>query len=170
MPPSTAVPTTGAARPQPSGLAATWKKLWPDIWPHGRPDLQRRVFLAFGLLLIAKGVTMVTPFAFKWATDALVAVTSSGNQATEAAATAGSWLWKAPILLTVIYGLTRILMAVLTQVRDGIFAKVAMHAVRNLALPTLEHMHRPSPRLHLERKNGGRNPPVWRRPRGPPGI
>ncbi len=155
MPSSTAVPTTGAARPQPSGLTATWKKLWPYIWPHGRPDLQRRVFLAFGLLLVAKGVTMVTPFAFKWATDALVAVTSSGNQATEVAATAGSWIWKAPILLTAIYGLTRILMAVLTQVRDGIFAKVAMHAVRQLALQTFEHMHRLSLRFHLERKTGG---------------
>ncbi|MBB3018500.1 ATP-binding cassette subfamily B protein [Microvirga lupini] len=155
MPPSTAVPTTGAARPQPSGLTSTWKKLWPYIWPHGRPDLQRRVFLAFGLLLVAKGVTMVTPFAFKWATDALVAVTSSGNSATEAAATTGSWIWKAPILLTAIYGLTRILMAVLTQVRDGIFAKVAMHAVRQLALQTFEHMHRLSLRFHLERKTGG---------------
>ncbi len=155
MPPSTAVPTTGAARPKPSGLAATWTKLWPYIWPQGRPDLQRRVFLAFGLLLVAKGVTMVTPFAFKWATDALVAVTSSGNQPTEAAATAGSWIWKAPILLTVIYGVTRILMAVLTQVRDGIFAKVAMHAVRQLALQTFEHMHRLSLRFHLERKTGG---------------
>jgi ATP-binding cassette subfamily B protein len=136
-------------------LAATWTKLWPYIWPQGRPDLQRRVFLAFGLLLVAKGVTMVTPFAFKWATDALVAVTSSGNQPTEAAATAGSWIWKAPILLTVIYGVTRILMAVLTQVRDGIFAKVAMHAVRQLALQTFEHMHRLSLRFHLERKTGG---------------
>jgi ABC-type transport system involved in Fe-S cluster assembly fused permease/ATPase subunit len=155
MPPSTAVPTTGAARPKPNGLAATWTKLWPYIWPHGRPDLQRRVFLAFGLLLIAKGVTMVTPFAFKWATDALVAVTSSSNQATEVAATAGSWIWKAPILLTAIYGITRILMAVLTQVRDGIFAKVAMHAVRQLALQTFEHMHRLSLRFHLERKTGG---------------
>ncbi|NBJ11586.1 ABCB family ABC transporter ATP-binding protein/permease [Microvirga arsenatis] len=155
MPPSTAVPPTGAAQPKPSGLTATWKKLWPYIWPHGRPDLQRRVFLAFALLLVAKGVTMVTPFAFKWATDALVAVTSSGNQATEAAATAGSWIWKAPILLTVIYGVTRILMAVLTQVRDGIFAKVAMHAVRQLALQTFEHMHRLSLRFHLERKTGG---------------
>jgi ATP-binding cassette, subfamily B, heavy metal transporter len=140
--------------PQPNGLAGTWTKLWPYLWPHGRPDLQRRVFLAFGLLLVAKGVTMVTPFAFKWATDALVAVTG-GNQGAEAAATAGSWLWKAPILLTAIYGLTRILMAVLTQLRDGLFAKVAMHAVRNLALQTFEHMHRLSLRFHLERKTGG---------------
>jgi ATP-binding cassette subfamily B protein len=135
-------------------LAATWKKLWPYLWPHGRKDLQRRVFLAFGLLLVAKGVTMVTPFAFKWATDALVAVTGSGSQGT-AAETAGSWLWRAPILLTVIYGVTRILMAVLTQVRDGLFAKVAMHAVRKLALQTFEHMHRLSLRFHLERKTGG---------------
>ncbi|MBO1905063.1 ABC transporter ATP-binding protein/permease [Microvirga sp. 3-52] len=154
MPPSTAVPPTSATVPQPNGLAGTWTKLWPYLWPHGRPDLQRRVFLAFGLLLVAKGVTMVTPFAFKWATDALVAVTG-GNQGAEAAATAGSWLWKAPILLTAIYGLTRILMAVLTQLRDGLFAKVAMHAVRNLALQTFEHMHRLSLRFHLERKTGG---------------
>ncbi|MCG7392639.1 ABC transporter ATP-binding protein/permease [Microvirga sp. ACRRW] len=155
MPPTTSVPSTSAAARQPKGLAATWTKLWPYLWPQGRPDLQRRVFLAFGLLLVAKGVTMVTPFAFKWATDALVAVTSNGNQATEVAATSGSWLWKAPILLTIIYAVTRIVMAVLTQVRDGLFAKVAMHAVRNLALQAFEHMHRLSLRFHLERKTGG---------------
>ncbi|HZW46169.1 MAG TPA: ABC transporter ATP-binding protein/permease, partial [Microvirga sp.] len=155
MPPTTSVPSTSAAALKPNGLAATWTKLWPYLWPQGRPDLQRRVFLAFGLLLVAKGVTMVTPFAFKWATDALVAVTGSGNQATEIAATSGSWLWKSPILLTIIYGITRVLMAVLTQVRDGLFAKVAMHAVRNLALQAFEHMHRLSLRFHLERKTGG---------------
>ncbi|MGO4388782.1 ABC transporter ATP-binding protein/permease [Microvirga sp. 2YAF29] len=155
MPPKTAVPAKSAAPRKPGGLADTWSKLWPYLWPHGRKDLQRRVFLAFGLLLVAKGVTMVTPFAFKWATDALVAATGGASQATEAAATDGSWIWRAPILLTIIYGITRILMAVLTQVRDGLFAKVAMHAVRNLALQTFEHMHRLSLRFHLERKTGG---------------
>jgi ABC-type transport system involved in Fe-S cluster assembly fused permease/ATPase subunit len=155
MPPSTAVSATSAAAPKPNGLAATWTKLWPYLWPHGRRDLQRRIFLAFGLLLVAKGVTMVTPFAFKWATDALVAVTGGNSGSVEAAATAGSWLWRAPILLTAIYGATRILMAVLTQMRDGLFAKVAMHAVRKLALETFEHMHRLSLRFHLERKTGG---------------
>ena len=35
------------------------------------------------------------------------------------------------------------------------FAKVAMHAVRKLALITFEHMHRLSLRFHLERKTGG---------------
>ena len=39
--------------------------------------------------------------------------------------------------------------------RDGMFAKVAMHAVRRLALLTFEHMHLLSLRFHLERKTGG---------------
>jgi ATP-binding cassette, subfamily B, heavy metal transporter len=150
VPPTASVSPTSPERP---GLVATLHKLWPYLWPHGRQDLQRRVFLAFGLLLVAKFVTMVTPFTFKWATDALVAVTSGGNA--EQAETAGSWLWRAPLLLTVLYGLSRIAMALLTQVRDGLFAKVAMHAVRQLALKTFAHMHRLSLRFHLERKTGG---------------
>ncbi len=49
----------------------------------------------------------------------------------------------------------RILMAALTQLRDGLFAKVAMHAVRRLAYRTFVHMHELSLRFHLERKTGG---------------
>ena len=49
----------------------------------------------------------------------------------------------------------RVLMAVLTQWRDGIFARVAMHAVRKLAYLTFVHMHELSLRFHLERKTGG---------------
>jgi ATP-binding cassette subfamily B protein len=144
-----------AAQPKRPGLIATIHKLWPYLWPHGRADLQRRVFLAFGLLLVAKVVTVVTPYTFKWATDALIVVTGNGGRGAETAATAGSWLWRAPILLTILYGTVRIAMALLTQVRDGLFAKVAMHAVRQLALQTFEHMHRLSLRFHLERKTGG---------------
>ncbi|HEX8663746.1 MAG TPA: ABC transporter ATP-binding protein/permease [Beijerinckiaceae bacterium] len=143
VPPS---PPADAVRPERPGLIATFRKLWPYLWPHGRADLQRRVFYAFGLLLVAKLVTVVTPFTFKWATDALVAVTE-GRPA--------PGLWGAPILLTALYGLVRIAMALLTQVRDGLFAKVAMHAVRQLALKTFRHMHRLSLRFHLERKTGG---------------
>jgi ATP-binding cassette subfamily B protein len=141
-----------SAQPKRPGLLATIRKLWPYLWPHGRLDLQRRVFLAFALLLVAKVVTMAAPFTFKWATDALVAVTGGTQTGTE---TAGSWIWRAPLLLTVLYGLSRVAMALLTQVRDGLFAKVAMHAVRKLALQTFEHMHRLSLRFHLERKTGG---------------
>jgi ATP-binding cassette subfamily B protein len=46
-------------------------------------------------------------------------------------------------------------MVVLSQAREGLFAKVALHAVRKLGLSTFEHMHRLSLRFHLERKTGG---------------
>jgi len=61
----------------------------------------------------------------------------------------------ATIVMTLAYGLTRIVMGLLTQWRDGIFAKVAMNAVRQLAMLTFEHMHLLSLRFHLERKTGG---------------
>ncbi|GJD96419.1 ABCB family ABC transporter ATP-binding protein/permease [Methylobacterium iners] len=138
---------TPPARP---GLVATYRSLWPYLWPYGRPDLQRRVFLAFGLLLIAKVVTMVAPFTFKWATDALVAVTNAKE-----GQPVPTGLFAAPMLLIGLYGLSRVIMAGVTQIRDGLFAKVAMHAVRRLALQTFEHMHRLSLRFHLERKTGG---------------
>jgi ATP-binding cassette subfamily B protein len=57
--------------------------------------------------------------------------------------------------MTIAYGGMRVLMATLTQLRDGLFAKVAMHAVRRLAYRTFVHMHELSLRFHLERKTGG---------------
>jgi ABC-type transport system involved in Fe-S cluster assembly fused permease/ATPase subunit len=129
---------------------ALWRTLyhlWPYMWPSERPDLKARVMMALGLLLAAKLATIAVPFTFKWATDALVQDTS-GAQLT-------AYVLAVPLMMTAAYGGTRILMALLTQARDGLFAKVAMNAVRRLAILTFEHMHRLSLRFHLERKTGG---------------
>ena len=134
-----------------ASLFAIVRGLWPDIWPSDRPDLKLRVALSMLLLLAAKLATIAVPFTFKWATDAL---TGEGS----APVLPGSWLFwglAAPILMTIAYGGMRILMALLTQARDGLFAKVAMNAVRRLALLTFAHMHQLSLRFHLERKTGG---------------
>jgi ATP-binding cassette, subfamily B, heavy metal transporter len=140
------------------GLGQTLVNLWPYIWPSDRPDLQRRVAWSFALLVAAKLATLAVPFAFKFATDSLAqegaAAGTAGDGSTFAWGSLG-WILAAPLLLTVGYGATRILMALLTQARDGMFAKVAMHAVRRLALLTFEHIHQLSLRFHLERKTGG---------------
>jgi ATP-binding cassette subfamily B protein len=120
------------------------------VWPSDRPDLKATVALSLGLMLLAKLVTVAMPFTFKWATDALVA--ASGGSVPDAAA---SWLIAAPVAAIVLYGAVRVAMTLLVQVREGMFAKVAMHAVRKLALDAFEHMHRLSLRFHLERKTGG---------------
>jgi len=141
-------PLVSAAR---AGLFTTLVHLWPYIWPADRADLKRRVALAMLLLLVAKLATIAVPFTFKWATDAL---TGQGT-APVAADDWLAWAIAAPILMTAAYAATRILMAALTQLRDGLFARVAMHAVRLLAHRTFEHMHQLSLRFHLERKTGG---------------
>jgi ATP-binding cassette, subfamily B, heavy metal transporter len=140
-----------AISPDRAGLFTTLVHLWPFIWPSDRADLKLRVLAAMLLLLLAKLATIAVPFTFKWAVDAL---TGQGS-APVAPADWLVWTIAAPIAMTIAYALMRILMAVVTQMRDGVFAKVAMHAVRRLAHLTFEHMHRLSLRFHLERKTGG---------------
>jgi ATP-binding cassette subfamily B protein len=51
--------------------------------------------------------------------------------------------------------LARILMQAFAQLRDGIFAKVQYHALREVGVSTFAHVHTLSLRFHLERKTGG---------------
>jgi ATP-binding cassette subfamily B protein len=137
--------------PDSGNLVTTLVHLWPYIWPADRPDLKARVIFATVLLFLAKLATIAVPFTFKWATDAL----AGHGTAPVAPNNWLAWVFAAPIVMTLAYGGTRIVMGLLTQWRDGIFAKVAMHAVRRLAMLTFEHMHLLSLRFHLERKTGG---------------
>src|SRR5450631_1277637 len=141
--------------PKPAGdggsLLGTVIHLWPYIWPTDRRDLKARIIGAMVLLLAAKLATIAVPFTYKWATDAL---TGQGS-APLAPSDWLVWVFAAPIAMTIAYGGMRIVMAALTQWRDGLFAKVAMHAVRRLAFRTFVHMHELSLRFHLERKTGG---------------
>ncbi|MFH1341551.1 MAG: ABC transporter ATP-binding protein/permease [Pseudomonadota bacterium] len=129
----------------------TLAHLWPYIWPGDRADLKTRVVWSMVLLLAAKLATLTVPFTFKWAIDALTGADSAPVQASNWML----WLIASPLIMTASYGGLRVLMAVLTQWRDGIFARVAMHAVRKLAYLTFVHMHELSLRFHLERKTGG---------------
>src|SRR5579885_72786 len=142
------MPVVSATR---GALLRTLVHLWPYIWPSERSDLKLRVLAALGLLLAAKLATIAVPFTFKWATDAL----AGAGSAPAAASDWLLWIIAAPLAMTVAYGGMRILMGALTQLRDGVFAKVAMHAVRRLATRTFIHMHELSLRFHLERKTGG---------------
>src|SRR5258707_7422396 len=132
-------------------LVRTLLHLWPYIWPGDRADLKVRVVWSMVLLLAAKLATLTVPFTFKWAIDALNGMGTAPVEASNWML----WLIASPLLMTASYGAIRVLMAVLTQWRDGIFARVAMHAVRKLAYITFVHMHELSLRFHLERKTGG---------------
>jgi ATP-binding cassette, subfamily B, heavy metal transporter len=132
-------------------MLRTLAHLWPYIWPANRRDLKNRVIFTTVLLFAAKLATVAVPFTFKWATDALAGHGTAPLGPDDVIA----WALATPVMMTLAYGGMRILMAALTQLRDGIFAKVAMNAVRQLAMLTFEHMHLLSLRFHLERKTGG---------------
>src|ERR1700730_13100749 len=149
-------PAAGDAFPSPdkpveATLIGTLVHLWPYSWPGDRADLKMRVVWSMVLLLLAKLATLAVPFTFKWAIDAL----TGADSAPFAPDNWTFWIIASPLIMTASYGALRVLMAVLTQWRDGIFARVAMHAVRKLASITFVHMHELSLRFHLERKTGG---------------
>ncbi len=123
--------------------------LLPYIWPADRPDLRRRVVLAAIVLVLAKIITVGVPVFFKEATDALTGLTSDRT----AQAVAGLAMWV--VAMVTAYGIGRVMMMVLTQVRDVLFTAVGQNAVRQLNNRTFRHLHRLSLRFHLERRTGG---------------
>ena len=131
-----------------ASLSDTMRHLWPYIWPSDRPDLRLRIYLALVLLLLAKLVTIAVPYSFKWATDAL---TGKPDTVVDHLPI----VLAGPVALTLSYGVLRMVMALLTQARDALFASVAMNAVRRLAFDVFVHLHELSLRYHLERKTGG---------------
>jgi len=121
----------------------TMKGLMPYLWPNNRTDLKARVVLAMLLLIGSKVVTILTPYAFKAATDAMVA-----SKGVEVA------LLSIPFIMVMNYGLGRVFSVVFAQLRDAVFAKVGQRAVRQLSYSTFKHLHQLSLKFHLERKTG----------------
>ncbi|HTO39942.1 MAG TPA: ABC transporter ATP-binding protein/permease, partial [Rhizomicrobium sp.] len=117
--------------------------LLPYLWPKGRPDLRWRVVLSVICLLLAIVATTAYPLFLGYATDAL----SAQPPSTIVMVTA--------VGMILAYALARITMQLFAQVRDGIFAKVQYHALREVGVSTFAHVHTLSLRFHLERKTGG---------------
>ncbi len=121
--------------------------LWPYMWPPDRRDLKLRLVYATVLLFIAKGVLVLVPYFFKWATDALAGDATSAPPLPD--------FLLAPVMLVIAYNVLRITQLGFNQLRDALFARVGQHAVRQLAYRTFVHMHELSLRFHLERRTGG---------------
>jgi ATP-binding cassette subfamily B protein len=117
--------------------------LMPYLWPKGRPDLKLRVLASMFCLLLAIAATAVSPLLLGWVTDHL------------AHRSAGGIAMAATVGLIVAYVLSRIFMQVFAQLRDGIFARVLYHALREVGVAAFAHVHTLSLRFHLERKTGG---------------
>ena len=130
----------------PSNSLRTFATQLPILWPQGRPDLKARVLLALLSLILAKAANVMVPLVLGDAVDQL------GNLDNE------THLWLGiPLAVILAYGIFRLSSLALNELRDALFARVAQHAVRTLALRVFEHLHSLSIRFHLSRKTGALN-------------
>ena len=123
----------------------TIRKVAPYLWPAGELWVRRRVVLSMLALVLAKVVSVLTPFLYKAAVDSL---SSESRDDT--------WLLAVGAIgLTVAYGVARLGNTGFSELRDAIFVRVGQRALRKLALETFTHIHRLSMRYHITRKTGG---------------
>ncbi len=123
----------------------TIRRVLPYVWPKGETWVRRRVVLAMMALLAAKVFSLITPFFYKAAVDALAGETRDD---------AGLVAFGA-VGLTVAYGIARLSNVGFGELRDAIFVRVGQRALRKLALETFTHIHALSMRFHITRKTGG---------------
>ncbi|NGQ90931.1 ABC transporter ATP-binding protein/permease [Rhodobacter sp. HX-7-19] len=123
----------------------TIRRVLPYLWPEGEGWVKRRVVGALVMLVLAKIVSVSTPFLYKQAVDRLAG--DMPDAATIMGLTA--------VGLTVAYGLARLGTVAFQELRDAIFVRVGQRALRRLALQTFQHIHALSLRYHITRKTGG---------------
>jgi ATP-binding cassette subfamily B protein len=141
----TASATTADRPTVPASGFQTMARVAPYLWPDGQPWVKRRVVIALLMLLLAKLVSVTTPYVYKLAVDSL---------AGEAPDT-GMILGLGAVGLVVAYGLARLGAIVFGELRDAVFVRVGQRALRRLAIETFTHIHRLSLRYHITRKTGG---------------
>src|SRR5215469_3461385 len=133
--------------------APSFRPLWalmPYLWPKGHPELRLRVIVAIVFLVLATAATSYSPLFFGYAVDALTTSKTVNGHVVIVKIALGYALAMIGAYVT-----SRILMQALAQLRDGVFAKVQYHAMREVAVSTFAHVHTLSLRFHLERKTGG---------------
>ena len=121
-------------------LWATMRRFLVYLWPTDAPDLRARVVLAMALVVLARGITLVMPFAYKGAIDHM----SAGMEAAASLA----------IALVVAYAGARFGGVLFDNLRNIVFERVGQEATRRLAEHVFIHLHRLSLRFHLNRKTG----------------
>jgi ATP-binding cassette subfamily B protein len=118
----------------------TLKRFIPYLWPKDDPGLRGRVILSLLLVLLAKGTTMIMPFAYKAAIDRMVPGQESGAGLAMAMVAA--------------YAGARFGGVLFDNLRNIVFERVGQDATRRLAINVFAHLHRLSLRFHLERRTG----------------
>ena len=116
----------------------TVKTLFSYLWAY-----RFRIGLALALMILAKLATIAVPLILKDIVDQL-------EKPSE-----GQIIIQLPLMLLLLYGVLRFINSLFNQLRDLVFAKVALKSIRNITLKVFNHLQHLSLAYHLERKTGG---------------
>ena len=153
IPPSLPPPHSRGGGPAPPDTAASgglWLALWRSIWRY-----RARTAAALVLLVLAKIASVCVPLVFKAVIDRfsrLEGLVMAG--APQGALPVGAEAIVLPVFLLLGYALLRFSSTVFTELRDLCFSRVALRTVADFADRSLAHLHRMSPRFHVQRDTG----------------
>ncbi|HTU09280.1 MAG TPA: ABC transporter ATP-binding protein/permease [Allosphingosinicella sp.] len=116
------------------------RRFLPYLWPRHDWGLRARLIIALLLVLGAKAITLIMPFAYKGVIDRM-------GPGLEPGATLA-------IALVVAYAGARFGGVLFDNVRNGVFESVGQDAARRLSVDVFRHLHALSLRFHLERRTG----------------
>jgi ATP-binding cassette subfamily B protein len=108
-------------------------------------EYKKRILLAMLCLVLTKVASVYLPFILKDIVDTLDA-----NNTNEQAA-----MLIVPFGLVAAYGLVRLSIVVLAEVRDTLFGRVTERAIRRIGLNVFRHLHALDLDFHLNRQTGG---------------
>ncbi|MCA1788385.1 MAG: ABC transporter ATP-binding protein/permease [Thioalkalivibrio sp.] len=116
-------------------------------------EFRGRLFLALGLMGLAKLANVAVPLALKYIVDHFE---GAGPDV----------MLTVPLALLVAYGLLRFSSTFFGELRDAVFVRVAERAMRRAALAVFQHLHRLELGFHLSRETGGLSRDIERGTRG----
>merc|ERR1719322_1098580 len=153
------------------------------VWPADNPALKGRVVGALGLLVTAKCLNTYVPILFKDIIDVLGktdtfenvdAVSSnlptilqpilSSNVLASGSPAEAIGVWATSLVIG--YGIARAGAFGFSELRNAVFAKVAQHSIRRIALNVFQHLHNLDLSFHLNRQTGALSKTIDRGSRG----
>ena len=109
-------------------------------------EYKKRIAFAMLCLVFTKIASVYLPFILKDIVDTLDA-NSADKQ--------NSALVIVPLALVAAYGLVRLSIVVLAEIRDTLFGRVTERAIRRIGLKVFRHLHALDLDFHLNRQTGG---------------
>ncbi|CAJ0578263.1 unnamed protein product, partial [Mesorhabditis spiculigera] len=140
------------------------KRLLRFVWPKGNAPIRKRVVIAMGLLIIAKLANVAVPFLYKdivnyYNDKSPEFMKLRFDTSAHAVLTVG-------MCIIVAYGLARASSALMNELRNAVFARVAQHATRKIAHDIFLHLHSLDLSFHLNRQTGALSKAIDRGTRG----